>query len=63
VTEVHVERQELDSGSVLLYRDFGAKVRMAYDPSRITEGQALTLLRGSLPKLSHGITVVHPADA
>lgn len=63
MTDVFVEQGGLDEGQVLLFRDFGTRVRMAYDASRLTEVQALTLLRGSLPRLSRGMTVVHPADA
>ena len=52
MTEVHVEQGHLDAGTIMLLRDFGPTVRMAYDPRRITESQALGILRKRLPRLT-----------
>ncbi len=43
-TEVLVERADLDEGVVMIYREFSRRLRLAYDPARITERAALTLL-------------------
>lgn len=43
-TEVLVERSELDDGIVMIYKQYGPRVRMAFDPRRITEPAARKLL-------------------
>ncbi|MFD6874492.1 MULTISPECIES: hypothetical protein [unclassified Streptomyces] len=48
-TEVLVERADLDDGILMIYREFGRRVRMAFDPTRITERAALTLLGQRVP--------------
>jgi hypothetical protein len=53
VTHVHIEQATLSDGSALVYKDYGNRVRMAYDPSRITEKQATDLLRHFIPRLSY----------
>ncbi|PVE04644.1 hypothetical protein Y717_10640 [Streptomyces scopuliridis RB72] len=35
----------------MMYRDFGDRVRMAYDPSQIEEAVAITLLCVRVPRL------------
>ncbi|MFE7105581.1 hypothetical protein ACFU98_10855 [Streptomyces sp. NPDC057575] len=62
-TEVLVERADLDEGIVMIFKEFGRRVRMAFDPRRITESRALALLCQYLPKLIGAMKVVHRADA
>lgn len=52
MTEVHIEQAALSDGSVLVFKDYGGRVRMAYDPARIAEGPALRLLRTYVPRLN-----------
>lgn len=40
----YIEEAELDPGAVLVFRDFGHKVRMAYDPQQISPLRARQLL-------------------
>jgi hypothetical protein len=44
----------LSEGSVLVFKDYGTRVRMAYDPTRIDEDAALNLLRDRVPRLGKG---------
>ncbi|MDX2707298.1 hypothetical protein PV350_31250 [Streptomyces sp. PA03-6a] len=62
MTSVIVEEGDvLDPGQLMVFKDFGSTIRMAYNPRRLTEGQALTLLRASIPRLSGMHQVSHPA--
>ncbi|TXS78645.1 hypothetical protein [Streptomyces sp. sk2.1] len=62
-TEVLVERASLDDGVVMIFKEFGRRVRMAFDPRRISESRALALLCQYLPRLIGAMKVVHRADA
>lgn len=62
-TEVLVERTSLDDGVVMIFKEFGRRVRVAFDPRRITEAVALALLCQYLPKLAGAMNVVHRTDA
>lgn len=57
MTEVRVERAELDSGTPMMYRDFGSYVRLAHDPQQMDEAAALALLCLRLPQLVGNFTV------
>lgn len=63
MTEVHVEQGPLDAGSPMVYKDYGHRVRMAFDPERIAEPVALSLLALFLPRLHADMKVVHRAGA
>jgi hypothetical protein len=64
VTQVLTEQATLSAGSVLVYKDYGDQVRMAYDPKRLTEDQALALVYARIPRLATGPTdVIHHAHA
>lgn len=52
--KVQVERAKLDRGTVLMYRTFGDRVRLAYDPEQINESHALILLHLEMPQLATG---------
>ena len=60
--EVHVETAVLDDGNPIVYRDFGRRVRLAYDPRQINQGEALDLLTHFLPECA-GAEVIHRAGA
>lgn len=51
MTEVRVEQAELDSGTRVMYRDYGSCVRLAHDPQQIGEAAALALLCIRVPRL------------
>lgn len=57
MTEVRVERAELDRGTPLMYRDFGPYYRLAHDPEQIDEAGALALLCVHEPQLVGNIEV------
>ncbi|WP_425244814.1 hypothetical protein [Streptomyces sp. NEAU-NA10] len=59
MTEVLVEQGELDDGVVMVFRDFGHRVRMLFDPARIAISSALDLLCRYLPRLIGAMKVVH----
>lgn len=62
--QVLTEQAALSAGSVLVYKDYGSHVRVAYDPDRLTEGQALALVYARIPRLATGSAeVVHHAHA
>lgn len=62
LTQVLVEQAALSEGSILVYKDYGKRVRMAYDPHRTDEEAALNLLRARLPRLGNGrLQIVHRA--
>ncbi|MFE6855143.1 hypothetical protein ACFVDH_30630 [Streptomyces sp. NPDC057674] len=54
--EVLIQEAELDEGHVMIHRQFGTRVRMAYDPRRVTEATALHLLYRRLPSLADAAT-------
>ncbi|WP_405799340.1 hypothetical protein [Streptomyces sp. NBC_01506] len=58
MTDVRVERAELDSGIPVMYRDYGDRVRMAYDPAQIAEAAAIALLCVQLPRLVGGLVLI-----
>lgn len=56
-TTVVVEEADLDNGIVMIYKRYGPRVRMAYDPTHIDKPTALQLLRthvGAVTELRHG---------
>jgi hypothetical protein len=55
--EVHVERADLDDGVSVLYRDYGQRVRMMFDPRKITEPLALVTLTMFVPRLSGAMSI------
>lgn len=61
MTDVEVERAELDSGIPVMYRDSGHRVRMAYDPDQIGEAAAIALLCTRIPRLVGHLELVRPA--
>lgn len=64
MTEVHIEQAALSDGSALVFKDYGIRVRMAYDPTRIDEAPALSLLCAYVPRLSLDPQhVIHRASA
>jgi hypothetical protein len=52
--EVVVEQADLDDGIVMIFREFGQRIRMAFDPRRIDEDAALQLLCQRLPRIVGG---------
>lgn len=52
MTDVHVESVVLDDGVSFMYRDFGQRIRMAYDPRQITEAGAMAALYVAVPHLA-----------
>ena len=62
MTEVLVEQGTLDDGVVMVYRDFGHRVRVLFDPARIAIPQALELLCAYLPRLVGAMNVIHRAE-
>lgn len=62
VTQVLTERATLSAGSIMIYKDYGHRVRLAYDPKRLTEAGALALLYARIPRLATEPTrVIHHA--
>ncbi|MEV6105755.1 hypothetical protein AB0M28_13710 [Streptomyces sp. NPDC051940] len=59
MTEVHVEQGDLDNGIGMVFRDFGRRVRMCFDPRVLVEAAALALLCQFLPRLVDAMTVMH----
>ncbi|GAA3527403.1 hypothetical protein GCM10022295_06820 [Streptomyces osmaniensis] len=57
MTDVRVEQAELDRGVPMMYRDFGAYVRLAHDPQQIDEAAALALLCLRMPQLVGNLEV------
>ena len=55
VIDVWLEREVLDAGIPMMYRDLSAKVRAAYDPARISEGEAVARLCIEIPRLAHNM--------
>lgn len=55
VIDVQVEREVLDTGIPMMYRDLGARIRVAYDPSQISEGAAVAVLCIRVPRLAHNM--------
>lgn len=58
VTDVQVEQANLDTGIPVMYRDFGQHVRVAYDPSQISEAAALALLCVRMPRLIGSLDLI-----
>ncbi|WP_165984220.1 hypothetical protein [Streptomyces sp. YIM 98790] len=57
---VLIERAELDPGVHLVHRDYGDKIRVAYDPRQGTEGAAMALLLVYVPRMvSAGCRLVY----
>lgn len=61
-TEVLIEEADLDDGIVMIFKDFGRRIRMAFDPRRLTESAALQLLCRYLPRLVGAMSVVRCAE-
>lgn len=59
MTDVQVERVELDTGIPVMYRDYGQRVRMAYDPEQIGEAAAIALLCVHVPRLTGSLELIH----
>lgn len=51
MTDVRLDEEQLDGGVPVMYRDFGHRVRAAYDPRQINRTEALALLCLRLPQL------------
>lgn len=51
--DVQMEREELDAGTPMMYRDFGSRIRIAFDPNQVTEERALVILCMRIPRLAH----------
>lgn len=62
-TEVHVIEADLDDGVMMIFKDFGRRIRVAFDPRRITESAALRLLCHYLPRLIGAMRVTRPIEA
>lgn len=58
MTDVQVEQAELDTGIPVMFRDYGHKVRMAYDPGQIGEAAALALLCIHVPRLIGSLELI-----
>ncbi|WP_326730278.1 hypothetical protein [Streptomyces phaeochromogenes] len=58
MTDVQVEETDLDAGIPVMYRDYGQRVRMAYDPSQIDEAAAVALLCVRIPRLIGDLDLV-----
>lgn len=63
MTEVHVEQGPLDAGVPLVFKEYGRRVRMLFDPQQIGEDAALTLLENHLPHLTQRTVVTRRAHA
>lgn len=61
MTEVHVEQGPLDLGEPLVFKEYGQRVRMMFDPRLIAEGAALSLLEFHLPHLAGRSVIVRSA--
>ncbi|WP_326811691.1 hypothetical protein [Streptomyces scopuliridis] len=55
-----MECADLDDGIPMMYRDFGDRVRMAYDPSQIEEAVAIALLCVRVPRLVGSLELARP---
>jgi hypothetical protein len=55
-----MERAELDNGIPVMYRDYGHRVRMAYDPEQIGEAAAIALLCVRVPRLLGSLELIRP---
>lgn len=55
MVDVKVEQGELDTGIPMMFRDFGSRIRLAYDPAQISEAAALVYLCLSVPRLAHNM--------
>lgn len=62
-TQVLIEEAHLDDGIAMIYKDFGTRVRIAFDPRRIAESFALSLLALYLPHLAGAMDVIHHIGA
>lgn len=51
MVDVRLDEELLDIGVPVMYRDFGHRVRAAYDPRQIDRASALALLCTRLPRL------------
>lgn len=56
--DVRVESVGLDRGTPMMFRDFGAYVRMAHDPAQMEEAAALALLCLHVPRLLGALRIV-----
>lgn len=63
MVEIHIERGSLDNGVAMVCKRFGRRVRMLFDPRKITEAIAVSFLRILLPHLADGTTVIRSATA
>lgn len=61
--EVLIEEADLDDGIVMIFKEIGHRIRMAFDPRRITESDALRLLCHYLPRLLGAMSITHRAAA
>lgn len=59
MTDVHVERARLSDGIPVMYRDYGTRVRLAFDPKQISQPAAIALLCISLPRLIEGFRLLY----
>lgn len=59
MTDVQIERADLDAGIPVIYRDCGPHVRMAYDPTQIEEAAALALICVRIPRLIGNLDLIH----
>lgn len=57
LVEVRVEQGKLD-GVAMVFKDYGRRIRMMFDPRRIAEAVALSLLRLFIPRLTDSVPVV-----
>lgn len=58
MANVQLDEELLDDGVHVMYRDFGHRIRAAYDPRQISRAEALTLLCIRLPKLVGSLQLV-----
>lgn len=59
VTDVLIEHADLDNGIVMTFALFGPRLRAAFDPLKISESEALDLLRWHCPTLRGAVNVIH----
>ncbi|MFJ2249395.1 hypothetical protein ACIQGT_40205 [Streptomyces sp. NPDC093108] len=57
-----MESIDLDRGTPMMYRDFGAYVRLAHDPAQIDETAALALLCTYVPRLAGQLSVIREGE-
>lgn len=57
-----MESANLDTGIPMMYRDYGHRVRMAYDPAQIGEAAALALLCTRVPRLVGSLDLIRSAS-